>query len=69
MGKLDGLNNEEIQFLKEANVIVDINKEYTADERKHMVNQAMSYIMNFSKKEISSMFNKYGSAIDKIASY
>lgn len=69
MSKLNNLNEEEIKFLKEANVVIDANKEYTVDERKYMVNQAMGYIMNFSKNEISDIFNKYGGAIDKIARY
>ncbi len=69
MSKLSNLNEEEINFLKEANVVIDINKEYTDGERKYIVNQAMSYIMNFSKSEISGMVNKYGSLIDKIANY
>ena len=69
MGKLDGLNNEEIQFLKEANVNIDLSKEYTIDERKYMVNQAIGYIMNFSKKEIKDMVSKYRSVIDKISEY
>lgn len=69
MSKLDNLNEEEIKFLKEANVVIDVNKEYTVDERKYMVNQAMSYIMNFSKSEIGDMVCKYRSTIDKIAKY
>lgn len=69
MSKLNNLNEEEIKFLKEANVVIDANKEYTADERKYIVNQAMSYIMNFSKNEIGDMVCKYSSTIDKIASY
>lgn len=66
MRRLSNLNEEEIKFLKEANVVIDVNKEYTTDERKHMVNQAMSYIMNFSKKEIGEMVNKYGNTINKL---
>lgn len=69
MNKLSSLNEEEIKFLKEANVVIDVNKEYTVDERKYMVNQAMGYIMNFSKSEIGDMVCKYRSTIDKIAKY
>lgn len=69
MSKLNNLNEEEIKFLKEANVVIDANKEYTVDERKYMVNQAMGYIMNFSKSEIGDMVCKYRSTIDKIEKY
>ena len=64
MGKLSNLNNEEIKFLKEANVVIDINKEYTVDERKHMLNQVMGYIMNFSKKDIPNIQYKYEPIIE-----
>lgn len=64
MGKLSSLNNEEIKFLKEANVVIDMNKEYTVDERKHMLNQVMGYIMNFSKKDIPNIQCKYEPIIE-----
>jgi len=68
MNLVNELSDEQIRLLKEADVVVE-DRDYTEDECRYIVGKIMEYIMSFSKKEISSIVDKYGSAIDKIASY
>lgn len=60
-------NIEQIELLKEADVVVE-NRDYTTEERRYITNQVIGYIMNFSKKDISAIACKYESVLDKIKS-
>ena len=65
MNLIDELNEEQIGLLKEADIKIQ-NRDYTADECKHIKGQIISHIMSFSKKDITSIANRYDEVLGKI---
>ena len=65
MNLYNNFNKQEKELLAEANVTIE-NKEYSKDECKNMIHSKLNYVMNFSKKEISTNMNKYNGIIEKL---
>lgn len=65
MDLYNNFNKQEKDLLAEANVTIE-NKEYSKDECKNMIRSIVDYVMNFSKKEISTNMNKYNEIIEKL---
>ncbi len=60
-------NEEEQKLLSEANVSVDINKTYTADEVKGFSSKIIDHIMTFSKTDIPNVKSKFDPILFKIS--
>lgn len=60
-------NEEEQKLLSEANVSVDINKTYTADEVKDFSSKIIDHIMTFSKTDIPNVKSKFDPILFKIS--
>ncbi len=68
MKLLAELTSEEIELLKETNIVI-CDKEYTSDECRIMLNKVLDYVMSFSQDEIIFVEMRYKSIIDKLYSY
>ena len=60
-------NEEEQKLLSEANVSVETNKTYTADEVKGFSNKIIDHIMTFSKTDIPKVKSRFDSILYKIS--
>ena len=60
-------SEEEQRLLSEANVSVDINKTYTADEVKGFSSKIIDHIMTFSKTDIPNVKSKFDPILFKIS--
>ena len=58
MNLVNELSDEQIKLLKEADVVVE-DRDYTCEEQRLLVDKILGYIMSFSKKDISSIVNRY----------
>jgi len=66
MNKFNGLNEKEIELIKETGYVIELNNEYSEEDYEKCATTISDYIMNHSKNEIPKVENKYRDILRKI---